>query len=562
MRLPHASRRAARRADHSQRGRVEQSRRRGAALMLSLLVLFVLVAIVFQLNIATGTDARIARNEVVLTQMDLAISSAQLEVFEKLKADSQSSEGGAQGGIGGAGSGGMPGLPSGGNSLLGSAGNAGGGNPFAGGSGSPFGGGGGGGGQGGQQGPVDSMQDDWYRPERTSINEIDLRIFIQDEDGKYNLLAILTKDENEARKALDRLTRILDLCREGTAADIDGARARRMAESIRDHLKQRLDSVLPRPVLLTDADKDGNTLEQGLPLSLREFTVLPGFDESQFRDYRDSDGRVVHSISSFLTVWTALSTRAELAQELGNAGDPSKGGTGGGNPNVSGNQPSGFAGANGPSGGIDANVGGATSSGAGAGGQGGASTTSTGIAVNVNTAPAAVLKALFDDRDIPPQFWDGVIEFRNLEDEEAIDKAKEEAGGEEIEPELDEWGNEIKPRKFFKSLGDLKEVDGWENLEPQQQAEVQQLLAVQSNVFSIYITARKRTAAEDGSEVFDDPAETRRREERGGYLTRTVRIVVWRRAGGTDGVELVPLESWETIDFAPYEVLDYPDEER
>lgn len=530
--------------------------------MLSLLVLFVLVAIVFQLNIATGTDARIARNEVVLTQMDLAISSAQLEVFEKLKADAQSSDSGAQGGAGGMGGmggsgGGMPGMPPGGMSSSSGFGDV----PSGAGGGNPFGGGGAGGAGGGQEGPVDSMQDEWYRPERTSINEIDLRILIQDEDSKYNLLAILTKDENEARKALDRLTRILDLYREGTAADVDGARARRMAESIREHLKQRLDSVLPRPVLLTDADKDGNTLEQGLPLSLREFAVLDGFDESQFRDFRDSEGRIVHSLTSFLTVWTSLSTRAELQQELGAAGSggaPAQGA----NPNVSGNTPGGFSGSNAPSGGVDSNVGGSSSTGAGAGGAGGASTTAKGIAVNVNTAPPAVLKALFDDRDIPPQFWDGVIEFRNLEDEEAIDKAKEESGGEELEPELDEWGNEILPRKYFKSLGDLKEVEGWENLEPQQQAEVQQLLAVQSNVFSIYITARKRTAAEDGSEAFEDPAETRQREERGGYLTRTVRIVVWRRSGGTDGVELVPLECWETIDYSPWEIQDYPDEDR
>lgn len=556
MRLPHALRRPP-----------PQSPRAGAALMLALLVLFVLVAIVFQLRIATETDARIARNEVVLTQMELAISSAQLEVFEKLKTDAQASDSGAQGGFGGNGGGGMPGMPGGDASGGGNPfGGGGGGNPFGGGGASGgLGGGGGGpgaGGQGGQQGPVDSMQDEWYRPERTSINEIDLRILIQDEDSKYNLLAILTKDENEARKALDRLTRIFDLCREGTAADIDGARARRMAESVRDHLKQRLDSVLPRPVLLTDPDKDGNTQEQGLPLSLREFAVLPGFDESQFRDFRDSDGRVVHSLTSFLTVWTSLSTRAELVQEQGGTSDGAKSGQAGGNPNVNGTSTGGFQG-NGQSGDLNLSAGGATgSSAAGAGGGGGASTTAKGIAVNVNTAPAAVLKSLFDDRDIAPQFWDGVIEYRNLEDEEAIDKAKEENAGEELEPELDEWGNEILPRKFFESLGDLKEVDGWENLEPQQQAEVQQLLAVQSNVFSIYITARKRTAAEDGSEVFDDPVETRKREERGGYLTRTVRIVVWRRAGGADGVELVPLEVWETVDYAPYEVLDFPDEER
>ncbi|MBM3975757.1 MAG: general secretion pathway protein GspK [Planctomycetes bacterium] len=537
--------------------------RSGAALMLSLLVLFVLVAIVFQLNIATGTDARIARNEVTLIQMDLAIASAQLQVFENLKSDAQSSEGGAAGGMGGGG-GGMPGLPqgSGGSAegLQGFGGAGGGGNPFGG--GSPFGGGGAGDGAGAQQGPVDSRMDSWGRPERTSINEIDLRILIQDEDSKYNLLAILTKNEDEARKALDRLTRIIDMYREGTEADVDGARARRMAESIRDHLKLRLDSVLPRPALLTDTDKDGNTLEQGLPLSLREFAVLPGFDDSQFRDFRDSEGHVVHALSSFLTVWTSLSTRAELMQELGaSSGEPgTPPGTAGAGNNNQGNSgdskaPSGGSGGSG----FNASFAGAQGSGT-AGAGGGGTSDATGIAVNVNTAPAAVLKALFDDRDIPPQFWDGVIEYRNLEDEEATEEAEKD--GEEAEPEYDEWGREVLPRKFFKSLGDLKEVDGWENIEPQQQAEIQQMLTVQSNVFSVYITARKRTAAEDGSESLDDPVEVRKREERGGYLTRTVRIVVWRRAGGSDGVQLVPLECWETIDYSPFEVLDYPDEER
>jgi hypothetical protein len=529
--------------------------------MLSLLVLFVLVAIVFQLNISTGTDARIARNEVVLTQMDLAIASAQLEVFEKLKSDAESGDSGAAGGIGGGGGGALDGL-GGLSSAAGGGGSS--GSPFGGGGGNPLGGGGGagaggggGGAAGGQQGPTDSKMDEWARPERTTINELDLRIFIQDEDSKYNLLAILTKDENEARKALDRLTRVLDMCREGTEADIDSARARRMAEAIQEHLKKRLDSVLPRPTLLTDPDKDGNPTESGLPLSLAEFVVLPSFEESDFRDFRDSKGRVVHSIGSFLTVWTALSTRSELAQQQGQsggAGGPTTGGGAGPTASIPG---AGGAGGGGSTG-ATAQGSSAASSGVGSG-TGGAST-ATGIAVNVNTAPAAVLKALFDDRDVPPTFWDGVIEYRNLEDEEAKEEAEKEL--EETEPVLDEWGREILQRKFFKSLADLKEADGWENLEPQQQVEVQQLLTVQSSVFSICITARKRIAAEDGSAMLDDPSEVRKREEQGGFLTRTVRMVVWRRSGGADGIELVPLECWETLDYSPYEVLDYPEEER
>jgi hypothetical protein len=252
-------------------------------------------------------------------------------------------------------------------------------------------------------------------------------------------------------------------------------------------------------------------------------------------------------------------------QELGAAtGDPGAppATPGAGNNNTGNNDgsqsPSGGSGGSGGSG-FNASFAGAQ--GSGTGGAGGTGTgDATGITVNVNTAPAAVLKALFDDRDIPPQFWDSVIEYRNLEDEEATEQAEQD--GEDVEPELDEWGREVLPRKYFKSLGDLKEVDGWENIEPQQQAEIQQMLTVQSNVFSVYITARKRTAAEDGSESVDDPVEVRKREERGGYLTRTVRIVVWRRAGGSDGVQLVPLECWESIDYSPFEILDYPDEER
>ena len=79
------------------RARAARPERRGAALMLALLVLFVLVAIVFQINIATSTDARVARNEITLASMDLAIESTLLEVFETLKMDAEAdaSEGAA-----------------------------------------------------------------------------------------------------------------------------------------------------------------------------------------------------------------------------------------------------------------------------------------------------------------------------------------------------------------------------------------------------------------------------------------------------------------------------------
>src|SRR3954471_21920609 len=76
--------------------------RRGAALLLSLLILLVLVAIVIQLNVSTGTDARMARNDVTLTAMDLAIESAMLQELETLKSDAEADASGGASPTGGA----------------------------------------------------------------------------------------------------------------------------------------------------------------------------------------------------------------------------------------------------------------------------------------------------------------------------------------------------------------------------------------------------------------------------------------------------------------------------
>ena len=65
--------------------------RRGVALLLSMMVLIVVIVIVSQINHLTNTDARVAHNDITLTTMDLAIESALLEVYERLKEDASSS---------------------------------------------------------------------------------------------------------------------------------------------------------------------------------------------------------------------------------------------------------------------------------------------------------------------------------------------------------------------------------------------------------------------------------------------------------------------------------------
>ena len=70
------------------------ARQGGSALLLTMLVLIVLAAIVFQLHISTITDARVARNDVALMTMDQAIESTLLEVYDRLLTDAESAAAG------------------------------------------------------------------------------------------------------------------------------------------------------------------------------------------------------------------------------------------------------------------------------------------------------------------------------------------------------------------------------------------------------------------------------------------------------------------------------------
>lgn len=531
--------------------------RSGAALLLSLLILLVLVAIVIQINVSTGTDARIGRNDVGLTTMDLAVESALLQVEDQLKTDAASAA-----------------APAGAGAAAGAAGAA----PSAAAPADPTGAAAG----GGQPAATDSRKDEWARPQRTSINDIRLRALVQDEDSKINVLNMLNPDEKEAQAAFDRVVRCLDLCRGGTRADIDARAAEEMARAMLESMTQRKTSKIPRPALLSDdpADED-----QGLPRSLKEFSVLAPFEESHFRDFRDEDGEIVHSIGSFLTVWSSVATVGEFQNSggaaasaaaaggatgttgpAGAAGSPGAAGSGGtgtgaarsaGSSGAAGSSGTGASGGNAAGGGGQGGPGG--SGGAGAAGAGGSTRLETGgYAVNVNTAPVAVLKALFDDRDLPPRFWDRLVEYRNLEEE----KSDEESSTEEVEPPLDEFGEEILDRKIFDSLAELSEVDGYQELPGEVQSRLNQLLTVESRVFSIFVIARRSTAAEgDMSEGFGSREELEASEQSGDSLLRVVRCVVWRHKQA-DEFEVVPLVRWEVLDYVPYEVQDYPDEDR
>jgi hypothetical protein len=168
----------------------------------------------------------------------------------------------------------------------------------------------------------------------------------------------------------------------------------------------------------------------------------------------------------------------------------------------------------------------------------------------VNTAPGAVLHALMDSRDLPYRFWDDVVLYRNEKDESVE---------ENDDPPLDEYGRPIIVRQFFRSVDELSSVDGWEDLEPIVQGEIGALLKTQSQVFSIFVTARKPTG-EEQIEPFSRREDIERAEANWQGLVRTVRAVVWRRVLGEGEIELLPIVRWEVLDYVPLEVLDFPEE--
>jgi hypothetical protein len=483
---------------------LSRARRRGSALLMAFLVLILLAAILFQLYITTTTDARVARNDVTLTTMHQAIESALLEVYDRLQQDAEAGAAGT----------GEPGDPGAGAEPPGAAGAAPGADAAAG-------------------GAVDSREDSWGRPQRTTIGEIELRVQVQDEDSKLNVLTMLTADEEEAEKAFERVVRILDLCREDTSADIDITDARRLAEAMRDHFRRRGDSLLPATTRLSIDDDD---LDRGLPMTLREMVVLEPFHAGLFRDFRDDRGRVVHSIGSFLTVWTSLQPLSEV-QPSGAAAPEQQ--------QAPGEDDGGADGAPAAPGDEDAQQDPASS---------GSGSSAAGIAVNINTAPAAVLKSLMDDRDVPYRFWDEVIEYRNLEEESE--------GSEDLEPIFDEYGNEVYPRRVFDSLDELEELGGWDRVSAEDRAELTRLIGTQSQVFSIYVTARRATGrSDDFGGVRGVPLPGEQSDRLGNAITCTVRSVIWRYQDGSEW-RILPLVRWEVLDYTPFEVLDYPDPDR
>ena len=365
--------------------------------------------------------------------------------------------------------------------------------------------------------PADKKAD--FPVERTSFNDIDLRILVQDEDSKYNVLNMVLEDEERAEEGYQTVVRVLDLFREDTEFDLALPDAQEVAEAMRRHMLERDTQVLPKPNLLSDlADNE----RLGMPLGLREFLVHEEVPEILFRDFRDENDVIVHSIESFLTVHSSLKVYSGApTDELGLPTDDE-----------------GAQGSDGPTSNGSSDSDGATG----------------GFAVNINTAPPVVLKSLFDDREVNPAFWDEVIEFRNLEDEEAM----QDEDGQRREPILDEYGDEVLELQYFGTLDDLDEIRGWGDFDGELQERIKERLTTKSASFSIIVTAMRKTAADLQDESALDPREAAKREETSPALRRVIRQIVFRHTVEEE-VVVTPVVPWEALPTSPFEVVDYPD---
>lgn len=453
----------------------------GVALLLAFLVLIVLFAIVYQITTVTQTDARVTRNEITRARMDLAIRSVMMQTFEDLKEDARAAQA-SEGGEGGA--------PGGAVAPPGAAGAA------------P--------GSGSEAGElprnpdtVDSRVDNWYTPQSTNFDDLQLRIFIRDENSKYNVLNMLNADEEVAEECRGRVVRVLDNVRGGTDLDISRSDAEEMATAMRDYMRDRRGGDDdPVGEKLTDSTESES---QSVPFTFTEFRSLDVFEDHMFQDQFGEDDERLHGLDAFLTIYTSPAVGPEE-----------------------------------PGGGIPAGTG--------------------GWGVNVNTASHAVLSALLDSRDVDYQLWDEVREYRN-EEEEPVEDEEEGLEGIEDEPMLDEYGEELIPKQIFDSLDELEELFEFKDLDAEQKIAVRDLLVVESNVFEIIIAARVSTARDsDETSEFTSRREQEKFFRSGQHLVRIARAVVWRREVDDD-IEIVPLIDWEIVDNAPLQILDFADEE-
>jgi type II secretory pathway component PulK len=300
--------------------------------------------------------------------------------------------------------------------------------------------------------PGDSSRDAWFQPQSYfDDNEVTVYAFVEDENRKFNLLCLLSEDEEFREQSRNRAIRILDVLWEDTAEDITRAEAESWILAIEDWMNNRnRNDDRPRMPLATNELRN----EVTIPVDLDELRMLPQIPEEVWDD-RIVGREVRMGLSGVFTVHTSLKgpSSAEGAAE-GSGADPAAAGEAGAES-------------------LDPEA--ETALGA-------------GVRVNVNTAPPAVLRGLEDEYEIPRRVVDELLRHRNEIDEDAQAQANEQAENDEQYGLVQEGEEEQK--KIFDSVDALDDVEAWMNLPQSASKErFQAMLTTSSHVFTVHLAA-------------------------------------------------------------------------
>lgn len=520
-----------------------REREGGVILLLTLFVILITYALVAQLTIGTAVSFQVAKNSADRIRMHRAATDVSAEELLRLLADDLPSAAAEEASAA---------ADSLGNGL---------GDPGAGEEGAEE--------EEDDGSNSDSRNDDWWRPTRFPIGEMEVHGFVQDENSKFNILQVFHPDEDERILARERFVRILDFLREDFEDDLDTREAERILDEFVQWVEgdQRgLEYPLPRrhsTVLLSqlaaqaelsgnDAAEEGAPAAEGesaapqdvrelyLPYSLEELMLLESVTEELFYDEVRVRSRIAPGIESVFTIYTTVDFDPPSAEELGTSTDTSTdladaGDLSGEDPVVDesteGDEESNLSE---PIGGLDDIL---------------EAAEALGVLININTTPPAVLKGLLPPEQFPTFFVDRILEYRNEVDEE---KLTEQEGGqrefEEVELERAIFREDEKiPMRYFRNLEDLVEIDGWEDrLEPEQRESFEALVGVQSDIFSVYLWCRIPAEDWEQKDHYEEPP---------GAVLR-LKAVVWRREG-EDGAKFVFLEPWHEVERTRWRIPDF-----
>lgn len=457
---------------------------------MTLLIFLILAAVVSEMVITSRIDYEVAKNDANMARMDMALQTVLLDALDQIR-DDGSSEGS---------SGQTPTTTNAGSTSTTPGANA---------------------------GPNDSREDAWAKKTEKTLGDVRVNYFVEDENRKFNLLSVISPDNNYAKASQDRLARIIDRLREGTDRDIGASDADRLAVAITEFLQGKARPTdIPRPALLSDIPNE----EKSIPLTLDELLFVDGIEENLLYDFEEKESEyseeklIYPGLESVLTVWTSL--------RLKDTGQSTTPGTATTTNNTANATP---ASANQQ--------------------QSGAAQGSLGVQVNLNTAPRAVMEGLFPENEVPHNVVEALIRYRNIEKEDS------ETSSSNSSNPLDEFTEEEdRPKQFFASVDELQQVSEFQNLsDPKAKDNFKRYGSVQSDVFSIYLTARLlETGA--GAETAPEEGNTSEDEEESVGLVRRVRAVVWRKSG-QNGVELVFLVPWEIRRNRKLMLRDYAPED-